>query len=105
MLARTDLKERVVNFVETSGTLGVTRTHLMQQFRLSTASLDALLAPLLVAGTLKRQRAKSGGLGRPGVRFYGSGVELDLTPDAKPDIALALGCRVMRMLHSDVAFG
>jgi len=80
-----DLKTRVLTFIVKAGAEGVTRTQIMQRFQTRTKALDLLLAPLLIEQKIKQvQDTKRWGLGRPAMRFYAAGVELELTPAKKP---------------------
>jgi predicted nucleic acid-binding Zn ribbon protein len=81
-----DIKKRIVDYVRSTGKVGVTKSQLLQRYqKLRSADLDAVLTPLVTEGHLKQQTdAKAYALGRPAVRFFAPEVELALTAPEKP---------------------
>lgn len=79
-----DMKRRIAEDIVNSGQKGVTRTHLMQRFRLSTSDLETLLSTLLMEQVIKQQQDPARRFGRPALRYYAPSVELAAVPSNPP---------------------
>ena len=80
-----DIKKRIVDYVRSTGQVGVTRSQLLQRFQqLRSSDLNVLLDPLLRERHLKQQvDNKPYTLGRRAMRFFAPEVELALTAPEK----------------------